>query len=130
MDTRTATQGNATQGNVNASHRPAEQEEQRSAINHCTADNSSHSERQSPTSQKPPLCAAPSSNLRSNPQSAWRQSLDQDQAMLCSCDSGSSETSITKKRKTVLVWDLDETLILFHSLLSGAYASHHYPEVG
>jgi len=29
----------------------------------------------------------------------------------------------------VLVWDLDETLILFHSLLSGAYAAHHSPEV-
>ena len=34
-----------------------------------------------------------------------------------------------KRRQTVLIWDLDETLILFHSLLSGQYADHHSPEV-
>ena len=125
VDTR-----DVTQGYVNPCHRPAEQEEQRSASSHLAADSSSHSERQSAASQRPPPCANPLSKLQSNPQSAWRQSLDQDQAMLCSCDSGSSETSTTKKRRTVLVWDLDETLILFHSLLSGVYASHHSPEVG
>ena len=32
-----------------------------------------------------------------------------------------------KKSQTVLIWDLDETLILFHSLLSGVYADHHLP---
>lgn len=34
-----------------------------------------------------------------------------------------------KTRQTILIWDLDETLILFHSLLSGQYADHHHPEV-
>lgn len=128
LDTRDVLQGNA-----NPSHRPAEQEEQRSASSHSshsTSDNSDHPEQQSPISQRPPLCANPPSNLHTTPQSAQRRSLDQDQAMISSCDSGSSETSTTKKRRTVLVWDLDETLILFHSLLSGVYASHHSPEVG
>ena len=118
------------QGTDNPPHRPAEQEEQRSAPSHSTADTSVHSQQQLPTSQRPPRCANLSSNLHSTPQSVWRRSLDQDQAMISSCDSGSSETTTTtKKRRTVLVWDLDETLILFHSLLSGVYASHHSPEV-
>lgn len=30
-------------------------------------------------------------------------------------------------KKTILIWDLDETLILFHSLLSGVYADRHLP---
>ena len=53
----------------------------------------------------------------------------QDQGPALSSDSRSSEMTLDKKRKTVLVWDLDETLILFHSLLSGVFASHHSPEV-
>ena len=124
VDTR-----DVVQGNVNPSHWPAEQEEQCPASKFLTVDNSIHSEQQLPISQRPPLCINSFSNLHSTPQSARRQSLDQDQAMISSCDSNSSETTTTKKRRTVLVWDLDETLILFHSLLSGVYASHHSPEV-
>ena len=60
--------------------------------------------------------------------SAWRQSL-QDTGSLSSADSRLSETISSKKRQTVLVWDLDETLILFHSLLSGAWTSSHSPQV-
>jgi hypothetical protein len=33
-------------------------------------------------------------------------------------------------RDVVLVWDVDETLILFHSLINGKYASAHNVEVG
>ncbi|KAL3161743.1 hypothetical protein ABBQ38_008840 [Trebouxia sp. C0009 RCD-2024] len=113
----------ATQASINTSQWPLEQAEQRSASSQSTADTSTHSDEQSPISQGPAL------HVNSpKPQSAWRRSLDQDQPMIASCDSGISENSSTKKRKTVLVWDLDETLILFHSLLSGAYASHHSPE--
>ena len=79
-------------------------------------------------------CPPPSSHVKSacqlydSPKSAWRQSLQHfDQAG--SLDSAASETTTGRKRQTVLVWDLDETLILFHSLLSGAYAAHHSPEV-
>ena len=79
-------------------------------------------------------CPPPPSHVKSacqlydSPKSAWRQSLQQfDQAG--SLDSAASEMTTGRKRQTVLVWDLDETLILFHSLLSGAYAAHHSPEV-
>ena len=114
----------ATQVRINPSQWPADQAEQRPASSQSTSDNSSLSDEQSPTSQGPSL------HLNSpRPQSAWRRSLDQDQPMIASCDSGVSEATSSKKRKTVLVWDLDETLILFHSLLSGAYASYHSPEV-
>ena len=61
--------------------------------------------------------------------SSWRQNL-QETGSMDSIDSRSSETTSSKKQQTVLVWDLDETLILFHSLLSGAYASAHSPQVG
>ena len=114
---------------VKPSQWPVGQAEQRTASIHSTLDTCSHSGQQSPKSEGLPQQVNLSSNLHSIPQSAWRQTLDQDQAMILSCDSGSSETISTKKRKTVLVWDLDETLILFHSLLSGVYASHHSPEV-
>ena len=60
--------------------------------------------------------------------SSWRQNL-QETGSMDSTDSRSSETTSSKKQQTVLVWDLDETLILFHSLLSGAYASAHSPQV-
>ena len=79
-------------------------------------------------------CLSPPSHVKSacqlcdSPKSAWRQSLQQfDQAG--SLDSAASELTTGRKRQTVLVWDLDETLILFHSLLSGASAAHHSPEV-
>jgi len=76
----------------------------------------------------PPSHAKSACQLHDSPKSAWRQSLQQfDQTG--SLDSAASEMTIGRKRQTVLVWDLDETLILFHSLLSGAYAVHHSPEV-
>ena len=75
-----------------------------------------------------PVQTNSASQLPSPPKSAWRQSL-QEQPSSTSLDSRSSETTMAKKRQTVLIWDLDETLILFHSLLSGLYASNHSPEV-
>ncbi len=80
---------------------------------------------------RPPVHSNSASQLHQSPKSAWRQSLQQleQEGTTASFDSGISEMSTGKKQQTVLVWDLDETLILFHSLLSGAYASHHTPEV-
>ena len=83
-------------------------------------------QQQSPV-HRPPLHAHSSQQLHSI--SRLRQSLGQGQTATNSFDSSPSDMTISKTRQTVLVWDLDETLILFHSLLSGAYASHHSPEV-
>lgn len=80
---------------------------------------------------RPPVHVKSASQLHDSPKSAWRQSLqqmDQDGAT-ASFDSMTSQATTGRKRQTVLIWDLDETLILFHSLLSGAYASYHSPQV-
>ena len=36
----------------------------------------------------------------------------------------------SRNGRVVLIWDLDESLILFHSLINGAFAKAHGPEVG
>ena len=35
----------------------------------------------------------------------------------------------SRNGRVVLIWDLDESLILFHSLINGAFAKAHGPEV-
>ncbi|KAL0050629.1 hypothetical protein WJX82_003772 [Trebouxia sp. C0006] len=88
-----------------------------------------HSGRQEPQaldhrSHSFPLDMRGASHLSVNP-ADW---VEAPQPQTSSLDSAASEMTIGRKRQTVLVWDLDETLILFHSLLSGAYAVHHSPE--
>ena len=111
----------ASQVSVNPSQWPAEQSQH--------LQESSQSEQQQSSAQRPPLHAKSSGQSVDSPKSSWRHSLDHDQAVTTSFDSRSSAMTSSKKRQTVLIWDLDETLILFHSLLSGVYASHHSPEV-
>ena len=112
---------NASQVSVNPSHWPSEQTAQLQA--------SPQSEQHRSSAQRPPVHDRSTGQSVDSSKSSWRQSLDHDQAVTTSFDSRSSEMTGAKKPQTVLIWDLDETLILFHSLLSGAYASHHSPEV-